>query len=481
MKITLISLHSDLTAVGPRYLAASLKKEGHRVVMVFLSDPKEENKPPGEVLMDAVAERAAGSGLVALSMLSCHYNRAKALTSGLRKRLRLPVLWGGIEPTIRPKACLASADLICRGEGEAFIVELAEKWAAGHPYQDLLNLGMMDQGTMRLNAVRPLIQELDGLPHPDYDLQDHFSGLDSRLEKLDTHTLKKQMAAAPISGLDQKIYYQVMASRGCPHQCAYCCNDFYRSLYGDPRYLRRRSPENIVSEIQAFREHYPFVEAVAFSDDSFMIAKEKEIETFSRLYRQNVGLPFRCLVSPQTLTETKMDHLVACGLKTVQMGIESGSEKTLKHYNRPAGREKILKAARILNRFKDRISPPVYDFIIESPFESKNDIRESLDLIAALPKPNRIQVFPLKIFPGTRLFSESLKKKSEEQLSHDIYQKKWQPYERSFVNLLFVMPNTRCPEWLWNTLRTGLCLDLFNNKLINYMLKKTYSLLKGQR
>jgi radical SAM superfamily enzyme YgiQ (UPF0313 family) len=481
MKITLISLHSDLTAVGPRYLAACLKRDGHRVVMVFLPDPAEENRPPGEALLGAVSEAARGSGLVGLSLLSCHFERAKHLTLGLKKNIRAPVLWGGIEPTIRPEACLASADLICRGEGEGFVAELADKIAGRRPFFDMPNLGRGEDGAARLNPLRPLIQDLDGLPAPDYDTRDHFIARHDRLERLDEETLRRHMAAAPIGGLDRKIYYQVMASRGCPHKCAYCCNDFYRTLYPGGRYLRRRSPRHIVAEIQTFRERFPFVQAVAFSDDAFMIAADDEIERFSRLYGEAVGLPFRCLVSPQTISEKKMARLVACGLQRVQMGIESGSDRILSLYNRPTSREKIIGAARILNRFKNRMAPPIYDFIIENPFEGRQEIRDSLSLIADLPRPFRIQVFPLKIFPGTRLFSESLQKRPKDALEDEIYRRPWQPYERGFVNLLFVLPNTRCPVWLWKILTSRLCLDLFDNKLVNYFLIKIDHLMKGRR
>jgi len=480
MKITLISLHSDITAVGIRYLASRLKEEGHHPRIIFLPDPGEENRPPAQALVRAIAECAAGSGLIGISLLSCHYRRAVSLTRSLKKQLSLPLLWGGIEPTIRAGECLQAADWICRGEGEEMVAELAEKLAAGSPCRHVPNLGYMDGDRVVLNPVRPLIQDLDALPFPDYDLDHHFIGLDNSLERLDKEKLHFHMCRAPITGLDQKIYYQMMASRGCPHKCSYCCNDYYRALYPDCSYLRRRSPSRIVAEITDIRKRFPYIEAVAFSDDSFMIAGDDEMEQFSTLYREKVNLPFRCLVSPHTVSEKKIALLVACGLSSVQMGIESGSDRILALFNRAGGRKKILETAHILNRFKEKMSPPIYDFIIENPFEEREDIRESLDLIASLPRPYRIQVFPLKIFPGTKLFTDSLKTVPRETLEKEIYQEKWQPYRRNLVNLLYVLPNTRFPLFLWKIMKTRMFLDLLDNKLVNYLLNRTYRLLKGE-
>ena len=57
--------------------------------------------------------------------------------------------------------------------------------------------------------------------------------------------------------------------------------------------------------------------------------------------------------------------------------------------------ERLMKAFLIINKYKDRILPPRYDFILDVPYETDVDKIENLKLIAKIPKPFHIQAFRL--------------------------------------------------------------------------------------
>ena len=60
------------------------------------------------------------------------------------------------------------------------------------------------------------------------------------------------------------------------------------------------------------------------------------LREFFDQYRQRIGLPFSCLTSPLTLSSDKLDLLVESGLFSLQMGVQTGSPRIQRLYNRAA-------------------------------------------------------------------------------------------------------------------------------------------------
>ncbi len=136
--VVLISPYSGMSAVGLRLISACLRQAGWPTRLVFLPDleewlclpaPHRTGYPPA--LLDAVCELCADADLVGISVMTNFVLRARSLTQAVHERLGLPVVWGGIHPTVRPAECLEWADLVCVGEGEEATVELVSHLAQG--------------------------------------------------------------------------------------------------------------------------------------------------------------------------------------------------------------------------------------------------------------------------------------------------------------------------------------------------------------
>jgi anaerobic magnesium-protoporphyrin IX monomethyl ester cyclase len=448
VKISLLELTvSDTSAIGVRSLSAYLKKAGFQVRLVFLGAAGEKNEAGiylyKDTLIKQVVDLCKDSDLIGISFLTSGFHRAAQLTERFKKDLKVPVVWGGLHSTVESEQCLEWADGVCRGEGEDALLELVKALDAGRDYHHIQNFWFKKDGEIIKNPFRPLMQDLDSLPFLDYDpAGEHYAYAREKdtilpLEKdllLDLLTLKWQRA-----WIRHKPIYYAMASRGCPNSCAFCFHSIYKSIYPRQRYIRRRSPSNIVKELRDFIDSYNFKGVIWFADDDFLAATTNEIKEFSELYKRDIGLPFFCLCSPNTMSEKKLAFLTDAGLGFFELGIQTGATKTKKRFNRVFSSERILESCKLLNQFKDKIPMPYYDFILDSPWETLEDQMETLDLILQIPKPYGLGLASFRYFPGSHLYEEAKKEGLISIDSNQIYSGDFLGLKGNYINALIFL------------------------------------------
>src|SRR5262245_37063733 len=106
--------------------------------------------------------------LIGLSLTSLTMKPAAEVTAWLKQRFpSVLVIWGGSGPTIEPDWALEHADLVCKGEGEELLVELADRLDAGADYTDLRDLWLKRDGEIVRNPGRPLM-DLEKIAIPDF-------------------------------------------------------------------------------------------------------------------------------------------------------------------------------------------------------------------------------------------------------------------------------------------------------------------------
>lgn len=116
-----------------------------------------------------------------------------------------------------------------------------------------------------------------------------------------------------------------MTSRGCPFNCSYCFNHAYRELYqGLGAMCRRRSVQNVITEINLLRQRYP-LQIVVFQDDTFNLDKNW-LREFSANYAREIGLLFHCHLRADLLDKESVELLQAAGCLSVKLGLEAGRE-----------------------------------------------------------------------------------------------------------------------------------------------------------
>ncbi|MBI5642828.1 MAG: B12-binding domain-containing radical SAM protein [Deltaproteobacteria bacterium] len=407
MKIALIApTPPDINAFGIRTISSVLKKEGYSTKIIFLPGGIEHLRFDGsyvyhygEKALGQISDLCRDADLIGFSFMSQYFDRAVQVTDHLKKDFKdKPVIWGGTHPTCRPEESLAHCDIVCNGEGEHAVTELVEKMARGEDFTDTKGCWFKTPAGIKKNGPNRLVEDLDSLPFVDYDLENHYvyHWRSEDIIPVDREIMERQFPKLLYFKNRYLVSYRTMTSRGCPHRCSYCASSSMMKL-------RRRSVANVIEELEAALRKFPAIEQISFFDDTYFAAPAEYFEEFRDKYKKRIGLPFHAQCSPTTITERKMELLVDAGLVYTEMGIQTGSERIKKMYRRVVSNERMIEAAALITKYKDRMLMPDYHVILDNPWETKEDVLDTLKLLLKLPGKYNLQISSLIFFPGTEL------------------------------------------------------------------------------
>ena len=322
--------------------------------------------------------------IVAISLLSPYVLIAKRLTELIKKYTSAIVIWGGVGPTITPEEHIKLTDIICIGEGERALEELVVAVRDGKDYKNIKNLWVKDESKVIKNPQGSLIQDLDCLPFAEYGSEDMYFINNNKLSREDPE-------------LDHPILY-LQSTRGCPYSCSFCIETMYHVMYkGLGKFVRRRSVDSIVEEINMHMNRpNNRKRRVYFVDEVFGSAPDF-IEEFSNRFKKEVGIPFDVMYHPKSLKVKTIDKLVKAGVKEINFGIQTGSDKIRNDvFTRPGTNTEIIELTKEISKNNINIR---YDIILDNDFETKETLKECINLILQLPKPVTFNTFSLQHFP----------------------------------------------------------------------------------
>ncbi|MBN2326557.1 MAG: B12-binding domain-containing radical SAM protein [Candidatus Omnitrophica bacterium] len=397
-RVVIISLYDEF-CLGPRYITSVLREAGHEAYQILFKHclsmydtPRQKNDPDDhlcnfyaskketEILQDFIREK--DPLWVGFSFMSFSSDLAVFLTEKVRQVSDAPIVWGGIDPTINPEWAIEHADAVCVGEGENASLELTEALQEKRDITRIQNLWIKQDGTVHKNEIRTLIQDLDGLPHPNFD--------ESTIWHINQDAIYPGLQPT-VSPLDN--WYVIMTSRGCPYRCSYCIHGVSHDLAkGKGKYLRRRTVRNVIDELKAYKEKRPDTSQILFYDDVFTFDR-KWIDEFADAYRREINIPFWVYTYPEMCDGVILKRLQECGLMYVKMGIQSGSNRVMKEvYHRGLNQDRILKAIETLQELNLYC---IYDVLVGIPLEKEEDLRESLEFLLKIPRPFGLNVWPI--------------------------------------------------------------------------------------
>lgn len=296
--------------------------------------------------------------LVGISSLFSPYHReALACAREIKKRLNVPILIGGSHVSAAPLSVLddPSVDFIIRGEGERPFVEFLKASEAGRLLDRVPNLGFKRNGKPILNPTE------ENFPLGDLPAAD-FSDLSP-----DRYLLEK------------KPLCFITTSRGCPHHCTFCS---VHSTFGEK--FRRRSPENVLSEIrQRYAEGYRVFD---FEDDNLSFSRENFKAILSALISEfatnDLDLVAMNGISYLSLDREILEHMKRAGFRSLNISLVSAKDPVLARLKRPHTLTKYLD---IVNQAHALGFNIVSYQILGIPYETLEDMINTMALMASLP------------------------------------------------------------------------------------------------
>ncbi|WP_162127071.1 B12-binding domain-containing radical SAM protein [Flavobacterium phycosphaerae] len=311
------------------------------------------------------------------------------------------------------------ADYILQGEGEITLLELANALENETSLQTIKGLVFRKENQIQVNPKREVLQDLDELPLPAWDLVD-IEGY---------KTIWKQ------SG--QEFTLNIATTRGCPYKCNWCAKPIYGNRYN------AHSPEYIVNEIQFLKATFG-VTRFWMCDDIFGLKPNWVQEFNAELQAKNLKISYYIQSRVDLLLkENTIDCLAASGLEEVWVGAESASQKILDAMDKGTTVEQIYEATKLLKAKKIRVA-----FFLQFGYldENQEDITKTIAMVKEL-MPDNIGISVSYPLPGTKFYDkvkDDLKGKANwtdsddfEMLFHGTYKSNYYRKLQRFVHKEF--------------------------------------------
>ncbi|MEW6235585.1 MAG: radical SAM protein [Candidatus Omnitrophota bacterium] len=410
-RVSMIAVYDEY-CIGVRYMSSILKQDGHEANIVIFKGvsyisptdvPPPEKQDDGgyysmctyttekelDLLLETLKEQ--DPHLVGMSFTSVSFGLASFLTKKIQETLKVPVIWGGVDSTVNPDENIQVADMLCIGEGEYPMQALVNAMDRGEDITHIPSIWVRQDGRVYKNGVMQLEQHLDNYPFPDYELDRK------------TVIFRDKILDAPYPPMTH-LYtnYMIMASRGCPFTCTYCCSGHYHDIYKGDRPLRRRSVDNVVAELKYRLKTWPWrLDRIELYDDVLPV-NNKWLREFAPVYSTEIALPFFGYTHPNVGEPENLRLLKEAGISYLIMGVQSGSQRVLhKYYDRRHTKERTIQTAQ---NILDAGIKLLCDFIGYNPLINNEDNIETLDLICDIPKPWGIIKFnPMAFYDNYRL------------------------------------------------------------------------------
>jgi len=353
--------------IGLAMLASVLREAGHEVTIIDANIFKE----PGSRLANRIGALKPDLAGITVNIISA---RAGVQLATTLKRLdpALAICLGGPFVTDKSGPLLKKygMDFAVYGEGEVTFSELC----SGKPPAGIGGLVYFDGTGITVNPPRPLLEDINTLPLPAYDL----------LPPLGLYRCRSR--GTPVG--------PVFTSRGCPFHCTYCTSVVFGKKF------RAHSPDYIMKNILHLTKNHG-IRQLDILDDHFTLDMDRAEETLDRIIHADLKLHlnFQNGIRTEKLTPAFVRKMKKAGTFKVNIGIESGSVEILGKVKKNLDLQNIIDAIRM---FRAEGIITVGLFILGLPFDTEDTIRETIDF--AIKADPTMTSFALYMpFPGTEM------------------------------------------------------------------------------
>ena len=406
------SFMDNLIPIGVSMLSACLKENGHEVKLFDTTFYRTRDKTGDEARVETLQIMETNledygihekkkdmvddfkqivnefkPAIVGISVVEITYLIGLKLANSIKSHDVLKV-FGGVHATMAPDEVIneESVDVVCVGEGERAIVELANRIGSKMDYSGVPNLWVKKDGRVIKNPVGPLAN-LNELPMLDWSIYE------------------KERFYKPMGG---KVWISgaIELQRGCPYQCSFCCNAQLQKIYQRKgSYSRQKKIENFIEELKAKQREYS-LQYLYLVAENFLQMSDENFNKFVELYG-NIKLPFWIETRPETITLERIKKLREVGCEGISIGVEHGNEEfRRKMLNRFVSNEVAIKAFEIAEKSGIRICS---NNIVGFPMETRKLFFDTVELNRRLKASNSI-INIFGAYRGTKLWGLCVEK-----------------------------------------------------------------------
>jgi len=296
------------------------------------------------------------------------------------------VVWGGIHGTLLPEQTIENKniDILVTGEGEFTFRELVFTLARRGELSKIRGIYYKSDGRIIKTRERE-VADINEMPEIAYELVD-----------IEAYVNSKSMITDDVNRV-----LPFISSRGCPYQCTFCCN---------PKLSRRRwrplGADKTYERIKRMVDDYD-LDGIVFYDENFLANPDRAMKIACLI---NNKFSWSIQGRMDAISRINIKKLDKMGLRMVQPGIESGSDRILKLIKKGETKRDMELANQRLAK-TDII--PVYNFMVGFPTETYEDIKDTVDFSLKLMDENEkaeIAGFYILVpYPGTEVFDLAVK------------------------------------------------------------------------
>lgn len=388
--------------------------------------------------MELIEKHIGDCEFAGLSVMTTQISNALDICKFIRElNPRCKIIWGGGHPTffVRETAAHPLVDIVCYGEGELVMHELASgkglsevKGIAYKTPQSLAgDCGTTESGLNRQNPHRNSAGRDSAAAEPSQSPSGNCDAIKTAESasgySVDTESkiiINEPMplhdpAEMPLFNWDlepkevlKKLFLiPSLTSRGCPHRCTFCINAILKNRW------RPRTAGQVLRDLDhiASKEYFKN-KRLRFWDENFFVDINRAKKIIDGMLERNFAMPWETTIRANYIREGMVDDELLAKLKKtgcylLSFGAESGSPRILQKIKKDITPDEVVNSAR--QCLKHGIIPQ-YSFMIGLPGEKKEDMKMTLKLIDRLTAlSDKVQILGPQAFrpyPGSPLYEE---------------------------------------------------------------------------
>ncbi len=296
---------------------------------------------------------------------------------------------GGHGPSPIPSYILkeTGADIICIGESEETIIELAYCKAIEETPSLIRGISYFNEignGLSKISSTekRKPIKDLDSIPLPQYSI----------------FPMEKYSNCLKFPGMDKNDkLLPIITGRGCTNSCNFC----YRMQKG----IRLRSMDRVIDEMHILQNFYG-ITYFNICDELFGYPKKRVFQFQEELEKMDLKIKYFCAVRVDTVDKEIIQVLKETGCKFLNFGFESSDQKVLDLMGKNTTIEQNIEALELSKKAGLNIG---LNFIWGNKGDTMKSLNDNVKLIKKYSSHVQLRTIrPVTAYPGCDLYYKAI-------------------------------------------------------------------------